>query len=436
MEFQCIPDALGLDPEQWSLVAGFLGFREEPESRVGYLARMPQERVAVLLPQLVGLGIVRRRETAQGPWYGLIPVEELLAKAALAAEDPDVFEMEANLLRRVVEGFGTPGLTVISSSEDRDPARRIPEITKYADTLMPYIDLRLGTRCNLNCTYCLLGHENRTTRTTAEIVSDLMLGRRRNLQKVALTGGEPTLHPEVLKIITVARTLGYRQVILVTNGVTLSIPGVLDRLVEAGITAVGISFDTPDKEIAHELWQSPVFDKVSLAFDAVARHPQLLLGSIAVITKKNASQLPDLANWWADRNDAMENLFVPNIDFVMPEENAWLNREELLPKLTDVMAPVLKALEIAHGRGLPLTFRGFPLCLLPGLERYSYDRYMSIFRLTSSAEGDVFDKTSVDLLRTKGPQCRRCKLRRECNGVSRGYANLYGYGELVPVRGA
>ena len=178
---------------------------------------MPQERVAVLLPQLVGLGIVRRRETAQGPWYGLIPVEELLAKAALAAEDPDVFEMEANLLRRVVEGFGTPGLTVISSSEDRDPARRIPEITKYADTLMPYIDLRLGTRCNLNCTYCLLGHENRTTRTTAEIVSDLMLGRRRNLQKVALTGGEPTLHPEVLKIITVAGLwlspghLGYKR---------------------------------------------------------------------------------------------------------------------------------------------------------------------------------------------------------------------------------
>ncbi len=436
MEFEAIPEALALDPEQWSLVVGFLGFREEPSERVPHLVQMTPDRVEAVLPVLVARDLVRRRDTAQGPRFGLVPLEDLLGRAADRAGDPDLFDLEADLLRRVVATRGMPGVTVISSREDRDPTRRVPEITRYADTLMPYIDLRLGTRCNLNCVYCLLGHEDRTTRPVAEVVADLAFGRERNLERVALTGGEPTLHPDLLKIIAAARALGYRQITLVTNGVTLSIPGVLDRLVAAGITAVGISFDTPDKATAEALWQSPVFDRVVQGFDAVGRHPQLLLGSIAVVTRRNAAQLPDLARWWADRNDAMDNLFVPNIDFVMPEENAWLHRDDLVPRLSDVMAPVREALGIAHARGLPLTFRGFPLCLLPGVERYSYDRYMTIFRLVRGPDGDVFDRTAIDLLRAKGPQCRSCMLRRECTGVSRSYGNLHGFDELVPVRGA
>jgi len=432
LEFVAIPEALGLDPEQWSLVVGFLAFREEPAERIPHLAQMTPDRVDAVLPTLVARDLVRRRDSADGPRYGLVPLDEMLARAG-AVDDPDLFELEGDLLRRVVATRGMPGVTVISSREDRDPSRRVPEITRYADTLMPYIDLRLGTKCNLNCVYCLLGHEDRFTRPAAEVVADLAFGRERNLERVALTGGEPTLHPDLLRIIGAARKLGYRQITLVTNGVTLSIPGVLDRLVAAGVTAVGISFDTPDKATAEALWQSPVFDRVVEAFHAVARHPQLLLGSIAVVTRHNAAQLPDLARWWADRNDAMDNLFVPNVDFVMPEENAWLHRDTLVPRLADVVAPVREALAIAHERGLPMTFRGFPLCLLPGFERYSFDRYMTIFRLVRGPDGDVFDRTAIDLLRAKGPQCRRCIHWRECTGVSRSYANLRGFDELVPV---
>jgi MoaA/NifB/PqqE/SkfB family radical SAM enzyme len=435
LEFTAIPDALGLDPEQWSLVVGFLAFREEPADRIPHLVQMTPDRVDAVLPGLVARDLVRLRDAPGGARYGLVPLEDLLARAGAGVDDPDLFDLEADLLRRVVGTRGMPGVTVISSREDRDPSRRVPEIARYADTLMPYIDLRLGTKCNLNCVYCLLGHEDRFLRPAAEVVADLAFGRERNLERVALTGGEPTLHPDLLKIIAAARKLGYRQVTLVTNGVTLSIPGVLDRLVAAGVTAVGISFDTPDKATAESLWQSPVFDRVVEAFDAVARHPHLLLGSIAVVTRRNAAQLPDLARWWADRNDAMDNLFVPNLDFVMPEENAWHHREDLVPRLADVIGPVREALAIAHARDLPLTFRGFPLCLLPGFEPYSFDRYMTIFRLVRGPDGDVFDRTAIDLLRAKGTQCRACRHWRECTGVSRSYGNLYGYGELVPVKG-
>ncbi len=395
---------------------------------------MLPDRVDALLPGMVDRGIVRRTESADGPSYGLAPLENILAMAG-HVDDPDLFELETDLLTRVIKSRGLPGITVVSTREDRDPSRRLPEISRYAETLMPYMDVRLGTRCNLNCVYCLLGHENRSTRPAAEVVEDLVFGRKRNIEKVALTGGEPTLNPDLLRIVAVARKLGYRQVALITNGVTLAIPGVLDRLVAAGVTAVGISFDTPDKATAEALWQSPVFDRVVQAFSEVARFPDLLVGSIAVVTKRNASHLPALARWWADRKDAMSNLFVPNVDFVMPEENAWLNHEDLVPRLSDVIPYVRESLETALSRGLPMTFRGFPLCMLPGWESRSYDRYMTIFRLVRGPDGDLFDRTAIDMLRATGPRCRGCIHFWECNGVSRSYANLYGFDELVPVRG-
>ena len=52
--------------------------------------------------------------------------------------------------------------------------------------------------------------------------------------------------------LAAARKLGYRQITLVTNGVTLSIPGVLDKLVESGVTAVGISFDALVEDLCRD----------------------------------------------------------------------------------------------------------------------------------------------------------------------------------------
>jgi len=227
--------------------------------------------------------------------------------------------------------------------------------------------------------------------------------------------------------------MGFRRITLVTNGVTLPYPGRLDRLVQAGVNAVGISFDTPDRETAEAMWQSPVFDRVVRAFDEVARFPELLLQSIAVVTAMNLAQLPDLARFFADLSRRIDNLFVPTLDFVMPEENAWLNHRAVVPTLADAVPFVREALEIAHAAGLPLTFRGFPFCLLRGYERFSFDRYMTIFQLVRTDEGVVQDRIALDLRRTRAPGCSECMYSRECTGVTRAYANLYGLSELEPV---
>ncbi|NOZ02000.1 MAG: radical SAM protein [Deltaproteobacteria bacterium] len=439
MEFTAIRAALDLNPMEWSLLQGFFGFGHEPYERLSHLCQMEPEQVEKALPGLVSRGIVRAGDDGSGgdssdisgKWYGLAPLDEWLTAAE--GGDPDLLNMEKAMLVRVRRDRDLKGVTICASRDVRDRAGLDPDVLAYTSELMPYVDLRLGSKCNLNCVYCLLGHENRYYRRLEEIVDDLSLARRQNIERVSLTGGEPTIHPDILRVVTAARAMGFRKIILVTNGLTLSYPGVLKRIVDAGVTAVGVSFDTPDRETAEELWKAPVFDRVLKAFEALADFPDLTLGTISVLTTKNIGQVEDLARFFLELAKTRSGPFVPNLDFIMPEENAWLYRKELVPRLLDVVEPVRRALKIAHDGSLPLTFRGIPPCLLPGMERYSFDRYMQILRLVRDAREGPVDNVSIEMLRSKAPACRACRLRKECTGVSRSYANLYGTDELHPI---
>jgi len=59
---------------------------------------------------------------------------------------------------------------------------------------------------------------------------------------VCLTGGEPTLHPELTRIVARMRELGFRRRQLITNGYLLT-PDLIEALNEAGLTDLQISVD-------------------------------------------------------------------------------------------------------------------------------------------------------------------------------------------------
>jgi len=434
LEFVEVPAALGLGPEEWSLLPGFLTFDEESRKRIPHLCQVDEAHIDSLLSLLETKGLIRSRRENGSVFYSLAPVEDWLDPAAPGA-DADRLQMEISVLNRLIEAKGRDKITVVSTREIRRRNLLVPEIVKYSTTILPTVDLRVGTRCNLNCVYCMIGHEDRFLRPVHDIIADLKFARERSIEKVSFTGGEPTLHPDLLKLVSVSRAMGFRQAVLVTNGVTLSYPGRLKQIVDAGITAVGISFDTPQRETAEAMWRSPVFDRVVEGMKSLHDFPDIPLGSIAVVTSMNFRHLPELARFFVDLNRELDNLFIPTLDFVMPEENAWLNRRHVVPRLKEVIPYVRKALKYAHKHGLPLTFRGIPLCMLPGLEPYSFDRYMTIFRLVRGPDGSTYDRTSLDMMRTRPAACRECLYSRECTGISRSYANLHGLGEISPADG-
>lgn len=83
--------------------------------------------------------------------------------------------------------------------------------------------------------------------STPEIVHLSRLFVKQGVNKIRLTGGEPTVRKdivELMKQIGEMRTLGLKELCLTTNGLNLSRK--LDAMVEAGLTGVNLSLDTLD----------------------------------------------------------------------------------------------------------------------------------------------------------------------------------------------
>lgn len=126
----------------------------------------------------------------------------------------------------------------------------IPPLTDGHGRRFEYLRLSLTDVCNFRCSYCLPhGYRkqaglptNLTVKETGRLIAAFaQLG----LWKVRLTGGEPSLRPELLDIAaTVAATPGIRKLAMTTNGYRLA-----ERAADyaaAGISALNISVDSLD----------------------------------------------------------------------------------------------------------------------------------------------------------------------------------------------
>ncbi len=112
-----------------------------------------------------------------------------------------------------------------------------------------YLRISLTDHCNLRCIYCM--PEDMTFRPNAEMMQDdevLLLTRlfaELGFEKIRLTGGEPTVRANIVKIVQgIAATPGIKSLSMTTNGVLLSKLAV--PLAQAGLNRVNVSVDTLD----------------------------------------------------------------------------------------------------------------------------------------------------------------------------------------------
>jgi MoaA/NifB/PqqE/SkfB family radical SAM enzyme len=97
-------------------------------------------------------------------------------------------------------------------------------------------------RCNLTCGYCNEYDDHSPPIPFATLDRRLQKLHELRTWVVCLTGGEPTLHPELIRIVARMRELGFRRRQLITNGYLLT-PKLVEALNEAGLTDLQISVD-------------------------------------------------------------------------------------------------------------------------------------------------------------------------------------------------
>lgn len=199
-----------------------------------------------------------------------------------------------------------------------------------------YLRISVTERCNLRCLYCMpeegvqLSPSERLL-TTPEIVYLSSLFVSQGVTKIRLTGGEPTVRPDIVPLmrqIGALRKNGLRELALTTNGISLHRK--LDDMLEAGLTGVNISLDTLDPFQFQIMTRRKGFEAVMKSIDRIldlkARGTSIKLKINCVVMRGiNDREILDFVE--LGRTKDVEVRFIEYMPF---DGNKW-NKQKMVP---------------------------------------------------------------------------------------------------------
>ena len=164
--------------------------------------------------------------------------------------------------------------------------------------------------------------------TTPEIVhlSDLFV--REGVNKIRLTGGEPTVRQDIVPLmekIGDLRSKGLRELCITTNGISLHRK--LDRMVDAGLTGVNLSLDTLDPHMFEIMTRRKGFEAVMKTLDRLLEMNRMGAGikiKLNTVVMRGVNEREILGFVELGRERDIELRFIEYMPF---EGNKWERRK-------------------------------------------------------------------------------------------------------------
>ena len=163
-----------------------------------------------------------------------------------------------------------------------------------------YLRISLTDRCNMRCLYCMpeIGMQfmpRPELLTTDELLLVVRAAAAAGFQKIRLTGGEPTLRPDLVEIVRAMKaTPGIEHIAMTTNALRLT--KLAPDLKAAGLDRVNISIDTLDAEKFQRMTRGGKFEQVWAGIQAADQAGLLPIKLNSVVVRGlNDTEVPQLA---------------------------------------------------------------------------------------------------------------------------------------------
>ena len=195
-------------------------------------------------------------------------------------------------------------------------------------------DLRLSItdRCNFRCTYCMEPDHRFADRDTLLTVDELVRTARLcaglGVRSIRLTGGEPTLHPQLEAIIArVAALPGVTDVSMTTNGSLIDHPR-LAAWRAAGLRRLTFSLDGVSPESFARITRSSSTPEQVIAAIGAAQRAGLgpIKVNAVIVRGENEREIPALASLARDMGCEMRF-----IEFMPLDAGRHWNPQKLVP---------------------------------------------------------------------------------------------------------
>ncbi len=208
-----------------------------------------------------------------------------------------------------------------------------------------YLRISLTDVCNLRCVYCMpeqmqfLGRQE--LMTGEELLFLVQVAASLGVNKIRLTGGEPTVRPDIIELVSaIAAVPGIEDLAMTTNAILLD--KLAQPLADAGLDRVNISIDTTDPAKYHHITRWGHIDDVWKGVHAAAAaglEPVKL--NCVVVRDFNEADVPKLARYTVDHD--WEVRFIEMMPFGEVSEFQKLNIvtfAEMRSRVEEVFGPL------------------------------------------------------------------------------------------------
>ena len=272
--------------------------------------------------------------------------------------------------------------------------------------------LEITNRCNMSCPVCFTDAH----RQGPDLSLDEIERRLDKLLDIAgpiplqISGGEPTLHPQLGAIVELASSRGFGNIELVTNGIIVSSAhDYLDELVGRGLTAVYLQFDGLSEKTYQAIRGQDMSRVRHRSIAAIRQTGICCTLAVAVTRGVNDQELGDIVRFGIANIDTVRAI---NFQAATPFAGRYeLDSDERGYSLAELVALIEAQVEMDEG-GFVSDLFGHPRCNAMSLVYVIDGRLKPLFSSISPQTRRSFlgrdpRQILLDLFRGKEYFCRK-----------------------------
>lgn len=302
--------------------------------------------------------------------------------------------------------------------------------------------MQVTRKCNNNCVFC--SNPKFDEYHSIDYIEKLLDEYKNNgVTEVYLTGGEPTIHPRILEIISLVKKKDMVARII-TNGIKLSDETFFSKLIDSGVDSINISFHTHAEGLSQKMYGNKDVikkQKKALALNEKINKTLPLYINIT-INSMNYTHLPEFIEYISKNYKRVNHIIFNFLDPGTPDginissaaKNPWI-----IVKHSDMEPYLKKTLDTLKKNNITFRVERVPLCYLTENEQFSTETR----RIVKKEEYNALflrQKNKSELRRIKGhdgrikfKSCSICSLNDICAGVQNDYVKLHGSKEFYPI---
>lgn len=287
--------------------------------------------------------------------------------------------------------------------------------------------LDTGRVCNESCKFCYYAHEDckKEFVQLKDLKSQLYNFKQNGREWIDLSGGEPSIHPDVKQVVSYAHELGLK-VCMITNGLNG-----FDFDCDDYLVSLHGSKETHDASVGHP----GSYDKIMAGLKALKESARGFRFN-CVINKDNKDELPAIATIMAEWDPKIVNF----INFNPYYNWSVAHAEDVQVSYSDFRDQLKMAIDILKAKGIGVNVRYVPFCQMKDYEKHVcnimqhvFDDYewlakdMSSMEALNYANGIRQNNNSI-----QNNVCNVCAVQEICDGPNKQYAQRFGLKELAP----